>query len=201
MTRGTKLPDDGANRDRANLAGPIRRVLSSRPSGISGSAGVFLDRDGVLNRDLNYVHAPDRFEPVPGAAEAIAWLNARGRKVVFVTNQAGIARGYYDEDQFTRFTRWIEEWLASRGALIEATYYCPHHPTAGLGSYLQTCDCRKPQPGMIRAGLADLSLDPAGCFLVGDQPTDIAAAEAAGIPGYLFDGGNLLSFVQTIGGI
>ena len=193
MSMRTILPDD-----RAIPAGPVRRVLSAHPSGITGSAGVFLDRDGVLNRDLNYVHAPDRFEPVPGAAEAIAWLNAQGRKVVFVTNQAGIARGYYGEDQLARFTRWIEEWLAERGAKIEATYYCPHHPTAGLGDYLRTCGCRKPEPGMIRAGLADFSLDPAQCFLVGDQPTDIAAAEAAGIPGHLFDGGNLLDFVRRL---
>lgn len=83
------------------------------PSGLAGRAAVFLDRDGVLNRDLNYVHSADRFEPVPGAAEAIAWLNAQGRKVIFVTNQAGIARGYYTEDQLGSFTRWIEEWLHS----------------------------------------------------------------------------------------
>lgn len=195
MSTRTNLPED-----RANLAGPVRRVLSARPSGIPGRAAVFLDRDGVLNRDLNYVHSSDRFEPVPGAAEAIAWLNATGRKVVFVTNQAGIARGYYSEEQFVAFTRWIEDWLAARGALIEATYYCPHHPTAGTGSYLLACGCRKPQPGMIRAGLADLSLDPARCFLVGDQPTDIAAAEAAGIPGHLFDHSNLLDFVRRLVG-
>jgi len=193
MSTRTNLPDD-----RAIVAGPVHRVLSARPSGVTGSAGVFLDRDGVLNRDLNYVHAPDRFEPVPGAAEAIAWLNAQGRKVVFVTNQAGIARGYYSEEQFVAFTRWIEDWLAARGARIEATYFCPHHPTAGSGSYLLACGCRKPEPGMVRAGLADFSLDPAQCFLIGDQPTDIAAAEAAGIPGHHFDGSNLFDFVRRL---
>ncbi len=113
MTAGTKLPDDPAN-----LADPIRRILSRYPSGLTSRAAVFLDRDGVLNRDLNYVHAPDRFEPMPGAAEAIAWLNVQGRKVVFVTNQAGIARGYYSEEQFVAFTRWIEEWLAARDAKL-----------------------------------------------------------------------------------
>lgn len=195
MITRTNMPED-----RANLAGPVRRVHSAHPSGIHGLAAVFLDRDGVLNRDLDYVHSSNRFEPVPGAAEAIAWLNATGRKVVFVTNQAGIARGYYSEEQFVVFTRWIEGWLAARGALIEATYYCPHHPTAGTGSYLLACGCRKPQPGMILAGLADFALDPAQCFLVGDQPTDIAAAEAAGIPGHLFDHGNLLDFVRRLVG-
>ncbi|MSP49179.1 MAG: HAD family hydrolase [Alphaproteobacteria bacterium] len=193
MIAGTKLPGDPAS-----LAQPVRRILSTRPSGIAGSAAVFLDRDGVLNRDLDYVHSPDRFEPVPGAAEAIAWLNAGGRKVVFVTNQGGIGRGYYSEDQLTRFTRWIEAWLAERGALIEATYYCPHHPTEGLGDYLQVCGCRKPRPGMIQAAVGELALDPARCLLIGDQATDVAAAEAAGIPGHLFDGGDLLAFVRLL---
>jgi D-glycero-D-manno-heptose 1,7-bisphosphate phosphatase len=193
MSPGTNLPGGPAF-----LADPVRRVLSRRPSGLATRAGVFLDRDGVLNRDLNYVHSPDRFEPVPGAAEAIAWLNAQGRKVAFVTNQAGIGRGYYSEDQFRAFTRWVEDWLAERGAQIEATYYCPHHPTAGQGAYLGTCGCRKPEPGMIRAGIADLDLDPAQCLLIGDQKTDIGAAEAAGIPGHLFDGGNLLGFVKSL---
>ncbi len=193
MTAGTTLPDDPAN-----LADPIRRILSRYPSGLTSRAAVFLDRDGVLNRDLNYVHSVDRFEPVPGAAEAIAWLNARGRKVIFVTNQAGIARGYYTEEQLGSFTRWIEDWLYERGARIEATYYCPHHPTAGMGRYLLACGCRKPEPGMIRAGIADLDLEPAQCLLIGDQKTDVGAAEAAGIPGHLFDGSNLESFVKRL---
>ena len=193
MTTGTKRPVDPAN-----PAGPVRRVVSRYPSGLASRAAVFLDRDGVLNRDLNYVHSADRFEPVPGAAEAIAWLNARERKVIFVTNQAGIGRGYYTEEQLGSFTRWIEDWLLERGARIEATYYCPHHPTAGQGAYLVTCECRKPEPGMICAGIADFDLDPKQCLLVGDQPTDIGAAAAAGIPGHLFDGSNLESFVKRL---
>jgi D-glycero-D-manno-heptose 1,7-bisphosphate phosphatase len=193
MNTGTKLPASSAI-----SAGPVRRVLSARPSGLSGGAVVFLDRDGVINRDLDYVHAPDRFEPVSGAAEAIAWLNARGYRIVVVTNQAGIGRGYYTEAQFESFTRWIEDWLAERGARIEATFFCPHHPTAGLGAYLQACGCRKPMPGMIQAALQEFALDPAQCLLVGDQPTDMSAAEAAGVRGYLFDGSNLLDFVQQL---
>jgi D-glycero-D-manno-heptose 1,7-bisphosphate phosphatase len=193
MTAGTKLPDDPAN-----LADPVRRILSRYPSGLASRAAVFLDRDGVLNRDLNYVHAPDRFEPMPGAAEAIAWLNAQGRKVVFVTNQGGIGRGYYSEDQLAGFTRWIEDWLLERGARIEATFYCPHHPTEGRGTYLLTCGCRKPEPGMIRAAMAEFDLDPAQCLLIGDQKTDVGAAEAAGIPGHLFDGSNLESYVRRL---
>jgi D-glycero-D-manno-heptose 1,7-bisphosphate phosphatase len=193
MNSGTKLPGNAAR-----SAEPVRRVLSARPSGMNGPAAVFLDRDGVINRDFNYVHAPDRFEPVPGAAEAIAWLNARGFRIVVVTNQAGIGRGYYSEAQFESFTRWIEDWLAERGAKIEATFFCPHHPTAGLGAYLQACSCRKPMPGMIRAAIDEFGLDPARCLLIGDQPTDVGAAEAAGIRGYLFDGSNLLDFVQRL---
>jgi D-glycero-D-manno-heptose 1,7-bisphosphate phosphatase len=185
-------------RGSAISAGSVCRIPSKHPSGIAGRAAVFLDRDGVLNRDLNYVHSIDRFEPVPGAAEAIAWLNAQGRKVVFVTNQGGIGRGYYSEDQLRAFTHWIEDWLLERGARIEATYYCPHHPTEGQGAYLQTCGCRKPEPGMIRAALADLDLDPRRCLLIGDQKTDVAAAEAAGLTGHLFDGTNLLAFVQRL---
>jgi D-glycero-D-manno-heptose 1,7-bisphosphate phosphatase len=196
MNTGTKLPDGPSGS--ANSAQPVRRLLSARPSGLAGTAAVFLDRDGVINRDLNYVHAPDRFEPVPGAAEAIAWLNASGFRIVVVTNQAGIGRGYYTEAQFASFTRWIEDWLAERGGRIEATFFCPHHPTAGVGSYLQACGCRKPMPGMIRAALQEFGLDPARCLLIGDQPTDLGAAEAAGIRGHLFDGGNLLDFVKKL---
>lgn len=193
MTTGTKRPADPAN-----TAGRIYRVVAARPSGIAGDAAVFLDRDGVLNRDHGYVATPERFDPVPGAAEAITWLNAQGRKVLFVTNQSGIARGHYSEEHFIGFTRWIENWLFARGAMIDATYYCPHHPTGGKGDYLQACGCRKPEPGMIRAGIADFALDPKRCFLVGDQVTDVGAAEAAGIPGHLFDGSNLETFVKSV---
>jgi len=98
-----------------------------------------------------------------------------------VTNQAGIARGFYDEAQFLAFTHWIHGEFARRGAPLLATYYCPHHPDAGLGAYKVACDCRKPAPGMLRAALRDFDIHPASSWMVGDKGGDIEAARAAGV--------------------
>ena len=159
----------------------------------------FLDRDGVINKDRGYTHAPEQFEWIDGAPEAIRLLNEAGYRVVAVTNQAGIARGYYDEDTFHRFMDWIHDALQPYGARIDAVYYCPHHPTEGQGKYRTACDCRKPAPGLLQQALADFEPDPNGCFLIGDKASDLQAAESAGIKGHLFLAHeNLADFVRTI---
>lgn len=153
----------------------LARVLGPRKA-------LFLDRDGVINVDHGYVHEPDSTEWVPGIFEAVAGAVAEGYLPVVVTNQAGIARGYYSEEQFRAYTAWMHAEFAARGTPLLATYFCPHHPQAGIGSYARACECRKPRPGMLLQAIADWTLLPAASTLIGDKPSDIAAARAAGVP-------------------
>ena len=156
----------------------------------------FLDRDGVLNVDRDYVHDQEGFAWVEGAPEAVKWLNDRGYLVIVITNQAGIARGHYSENEFLSFTRWINEQLQASGAHLDATYYCPHHPVEGRGVYKKTCDCRKPAPGLIMRAAAEWDIDIQHSMLIGDQESDLLAAHDAGLSAHLFKGGNLLHFLQ-----
>jgi D-glycero-D-manno-heptose 1,7-bisphosphate phosphatase len=176
----------------------VRPAVTPTLSGMSPKRAAFLDRDGVINVERNYVHRPEEFSFVEGAPAAIARLRSAGYRAIVVTNQSGIGRGYYSEAGFQAFTRWIDDRLAEHGAYLDATFYCPHHPEAASGAYLASCLCRKPAPGLIRAALAEFDLDPDASFLIGDKDTDIAAAEAAGVRGYLFAGGNLLRFVESL---
>jgi D-glycero-D-manno-heptose 1,7-bisphosphate phosphatase len=157
----------------------------------------FLDRDGVLNVDHGYVHAPDQVEWVPGAKQAVKRLNDAGYYVFVVTNQAGVAKGLYPEEAVATLHRWMAEELAAAGAVIDDWRYCPHHPEASVAAYRAAHPWRKPSPGMLLDLLACWPIERERSFLVGDKPSDIEAAEAAGIAGYLFEGGNLESFVRA----
>lgn len=142
---------------------------------------LFLDRDGVINVDHRYVHTPDEFQFIDGIFELVAAANRAGYLVVVVTNQAGIGRGFYSEEQFHALTDWMQTKFSERGGQIDAVYFCPHHPTEGLGIYRQDCDCRKPAPGMIFAAMRDFDIDLSKSILVGDTFKDVQAADAAGI--------------------
>jgi len=142
---------------------------------------LFLDRDGVINEDHGYVHSSDRTEWKDGIFDRVRAAWVEGLLPIVVTNQAGIARGYYTETSFLDFTAWIHEEFRSRGAPLFATYYCPHHPIAGLGLYRLDCPFRKPAPGMLMQAMSDWGIEAARSRLVGDRPTDRAAALAAGI--------------------
>lgn len=142
---------------------------------------LFLDRDGVINVNHGYVHTIERTEWVPGIYELCRAAQAEGYLLVVVTNQAGIARGYYTEDTFRQYARWIHGQFESQGIHLAATYYCPHHPEFGIGEYGCSCDCRKPKPGMILAAAEQLNIDLSASVLLGDQQSDIDAARAAGI--------------------
>jgi D,D-heptose 1,7-bisphosphate phosphatase len=157
---------------------------------------IFLDRDGVLNEDLGYVHRVDQFRWIDGAGAAVRWLNDNNYYVFVVTNQAGVARGYYGEDDIDRLHRWMKAELQEGGAHIDAIEYSPHHPDGVIERYRQASDLRKPGPGMLNKLMADWPVDVAGSLLIGDRETDIQAAAAAGIQGQLFAGGNLLDFVR-----
>ncbi|NTY62220.1 D-glycero-beta-D-manno-heptose 1,7-bisphosphate 7-phosphatase [Mycolicibacterium sphagni] len=158
----------------------------------------FLDRDGVLNVDHGFVVKPQDFEWVDGAREAIRYLNEAGYVTVVVTNQSGIARGYFTESEFRALHRWIDEDLRESGAHIDAVYFCPHHPDAALPAYRRDCTCRKPQPGMLFRAIRELNIDPTSSFLIGDKPRDCAAAVGASVASHLFTGSGLLDLVRGI---
>ncbi|WP_025823720.1 D-glycero-beta-D-manno-heptose 1,7-bisphosphate 7-phosphatase [Shewanella marina] len=145
------------------------------------SKAIFLDRDGVINKEHGYVHCVDDFEYVEGVFEACLELKKLGYKLVVVTNQSGIARGLYSEDDFHTLTEWMDWNFADKGVDLDGIYYCPHHPTKGIGEYLQDCDCRKPKPGMLNSAAQFLKLDLSASVMVGDKASDMQAAKAAGI--------------------
>jgi D-glycero-D-manno-heptose 1,7-bisphosphate phosphatase len=147
----------------------------------------FLDRDGVLNVDSGYVHRIEELEWIDGAPEAVRLLNEAGFRVVVITNQSGIARGHYDEDAVLRFHAHMQEFLGSRGAHIDAFYFCPHHPEGTITAYAIECECRKPKIGLLEQAARDCRVDRSRSFVVGDREGDVAAAAAFGVRGVKFD--------------
>ncbi|MBO9709825.1 MAG: HAD family hydrolase [Caulobacter sp.] len=159
---------------------------------------VFFDRDGVLNVDHGYVHDPATMEWTPGAREAVAALTQAGILTLVVTNQAGVARGYYEEAAVARMHAAMQAELASRGGRLDALYYCPFHKDAVVEAYRhEDHPDRKPNPGMVLRGLKDWNLDPADCVLIGDNETDVEAARRAGMDGLLFRDADLLAFIRA----
>ena len=159
---------------------------------------VFLDRDGVLNVDVDYLYRIEDFRWIEEAPQALAYLNKLGYRLVVVTNQSGIARGYYTVADMERLHEHMQQELQPYGAKIEKFYYCPHHKEGKVPEYTCDCNCRKPKPGMLLQAYEDFPVDKEQSFLIGDGKRDVEAAEAAGIPGYLFQGGSLLEFVKNI---
>ncbi|MDB2386029.1 D-glycero-beta-D-manno-heptose 1,7-bisphosphate 7-phosphatase [Shewanella sp.] len=143
---------------------------------------VFLDRDGVINVDHGYVHSVDDFEYIDGVFEACAALKKSGYLLAVVTNQSGIARGMYSEEQFHSLTEWMDWNFSDKGIELDGIYYCPHHAEKGLGEYKVDCDCRKPKPGMLNSAAQFLNIDLSRSVMVGDKRDDMLAAQAAGIP-------------------
>lgn len=150
---------------------------------------VFLDRDGVINEEVNYLGHPKQLKLIPGAVEAIRKLNLQQIPVIVVTNQAGVARGYFTEANVQLVHNALSEMLAVEGATINRYYYCPYHPTAGIGKYLLNSDWRKPQPGMLYQAAADFNLDLSRCYIVGDKASDILAGYNAGCKTVLVETG------------
>jgi len=142
---------------------------------------VFLDRDGVITQEPpHYAHELSQLELIPKAADAIRLLNENGFVVIVASNQAGIAYGYYQEEDAILFNQAMKEKLAKEGAYIDAIYYCPHHPEAKIERYRVDCNCRKPKPGMLTRAEKELNIDLKQSFIVGDKLSDIEAGERAG---------------------
>ena len=158
---------------------------------------VFFDRDGVINADLGYVGEASRFSLLPGAAEGVRAAAEAGALCFLVTNQSGVARGFYTEADVAALHRHMAGELARHGAGFDDIRHCPHLPDAPVAAYRLDCRCRKPKPGMILDLMARWPVDPARSAMIGDRPSDMEAARAAGIRGILYAGGPLVEAVRA----
>lgn len=148
---------------------------------MGGTQALFLDRDGVINLDRDYVSRPEQISFVDGIFDLCRHAHSLGYLIFVVTNQSGIGRGYYTEATFHHLMDWMGGVFREQGCPIAQVYFCPYHPTAGLGQYRQESSLRKPKPGMILSAKEDFNLDLSSSILVGDRPRDIEAGQAAGV--------------------
>nr|WP_320148147.1 D-glycero-beta-D-manno-heptose 1,7-bisphosphate 7-phosphatase [uncultured Anaeromusa sp.] len=142
---------------------------------------LFLDRDGVINVEKNYLHKIEDFEFIPGIIEVMRQYQQDGYALVVVTNQSGIGRGYYSEEDFWKLTEWMKQTLAEQGVIIEGVYFSPYHPEKGVGEYRRESDCRKPGPGMLLQAAKELELELEASVMLGDKESDIEAGRHAGV--------------------
>lgn len=157
---------------------------------------LFLDRDGVINKDYGYVHTVDTFHFLDGIFDLARLASEKGYLICVVTNQAGIGRGYYSESQFLMLTSWMCERFKEEGATISKVYYSPFHPTHGIGRYKKDDFSRKPNPGMLLNAISYFDLDPQLCILIGDAETDIHAGLAADIGTNIYLGSNNITIAD-----
>jgi D-glycero-D-manno-heptose 1,7-bisphosphate phosphatase len=146
---------------------------------------VFLDRDGTINEEMGYINHPSRFVVLPQSAEAIRLLNQEGFLVIVVSNQSGVARGYFPETLIHEINDYMRSLLEREGARVDAIYYCPHHPAASVPTYRMACQCRKPSTGLIQLACDRYDIDLDRSFVIGDRLTDIEMARNAGLRGVL----------------
>ena len=146
---------------------------------------VFLDRDGTLVEEVGYLDRLDRLSLFPWSIDAVRVLNRAGFVVVVVSNQAGVARGFFPEPFVLEVQHEIDRAVAAGGGRIDGWYYCPHHPDAPLADYRRDCECRKPRPGMIHRAQADLGIDPSGSYVIGDRWLDVQLGHNVGARGIL----------------
>lgn len=171
-------------------------VTSTVPEPNATAPMAFFDRDGVLNEDVDYAYRIDQIVWVKGAFAAVRRLNGLGYRVVVVTNQSGVGRGFYTEQDVRALHGEMARIMAENGARIDAFYYAPHHPDAAVAPYRIDHEDRKPRPGMLLKALQAFPTEMKRSFLIGDRATDLEAAKAAGVAGFLFKGGDLDGFVR-----
>jgi D-glycero-D-manno-heptose 1,7-bisphosphate phosphatase len=159
---------------------------------------VFLDRDGTVNEEVGYLSDLSQLRLMPGAGAAIKRLNERGLLVVLVTNQSGVARGYFSESFVQETHGVLKQMLLKEGATIDGIYYCPHHPKAGNSLYTMACDCRKPGTGMIDRAARDLNIDVKRSFVVGDKWSDVELGQRAGANSILVNAAFGLGNTETV---
>jgi D-glycero-D-manno-heptose 1,7-bisphosphate phosphatase len=159
---------------------------------------LFLDRDGVINVDHGYISRVEDFEWIEGAIDVVKRFNDKGWWVFVVTNQSGIARGYYTEEQMQTLHDWLNAELAKSGARIDRIYHCPFHEDGTIPRYTKDSYDRKPKPGRLIRAMTDFLVIKERSFLIGDKQADLEAAQAAGVRGFLFTGGNLSQFADWV---
>jgi D-glycero-D-manno-heptose 1,7-bisphosphate phosphatase len=147
--------------------------------------GVFIDRDGTVSEEVGYVNHVSRFRLFPWTAAAIKKLNQAGLKAILVTNQAGVARGYFKEEMIAQVHERLIEELQQAGAYLDGIYYCPHHPNAGTPPYRADCDCRKPKPGLLERAAREHEIDLTRSFMIGDKYSDVQLAQRVGSRGVM----------------
>ena len=158
---------------------------------------VFLDRDGVINKDFGYVYKIEDFHMYDEVIPALKKLQDAGFKLIVITNQSGIGRGYYTEEDFKRVNDYMIKKLNENGVNIDKVYYCPHHPNGVIPKYKVVCNCRKPATGMIEEGIRDFNINTAKSFLIGDKETDIEAGLKMGLKTALVKTGQGLNYCKT----
>ena len=141
---------------------------------------VFLDRDGTICEEVGYMDSIEQMKLIPRSGEAVSLLNQRGFKVVVITNQAGVARGFFPESRLEELHAELRRQLREGGAYVDAIYYCPHHPTEGTAPYLQECNCRKPATGLLHRAVADLKVDLPSSYMIGDHFSDVECGQRVG---------------------
>ena len=156
---------------------------------------VFFDRDDTLNIDVKYLHRVEDFIWTDGAKDAVKFCNDRGYLVIVITNQSGVARGYYEETDILKVHSWMNDELAKIGAHLDDIFYCPHHVEGVIEKYKKNCNCRKPKTGMIENAVKKYNIDVTKSFFVGDSDSDIQCAKNAGVVGIRYSGGNLLELI------
>jgi len=142
---------------------------------------LFLDRDGVINIDKGYIYKPADVEWVEGIIPVLQAFKKRNFKLIVVTNQSGIGRGYYNEEDFHTLMRWMNQALSKQGVAFDDVFFCPHHPEHAKGDYKRVCDCRKPEPGMLLKAIEKHNIQPKASIMIGDSWRDVLAANTANV--------------------
>ena len=160
---------------------------------MAGNKAVFLDRDGTINVEKHYLYKVYDFEYIDGVIDGLKALSDMGYLLVIVTNQSGIARGYYTEEDYLKLDQWMKDDLEERGIKLAGSYYCPHLPDGVVPEYAVDCDCRKPKPGLFWEAVKDLNIDMDHSFAIGDKERDLSICNESGVMGILLSGGKIES--------
>ena len=159
---------------------------------------IFFDRDGTLNVDAGYLHEIDKFRWIDGAIDTIKFCNDNNYLAIVITNQSGVARGYFTEDDVNNLHKYMNDELAKAGAHIDAFYYCPHHVNAAVEAYRIDCECRKPKSKMIEDACKKFNIDKKQSLMIGDMLRDVECGENAGVRGILFEGNNIFDCLMNV---